>query len=243
MRHLNQYRKLSRTSEHRRALRRNLAQSLFEHGEIVTTLTKAKDVRPFVERLITMAKKAHEGSLAARQRLVRAMNDRGIIPADHQGDYGMMADAVRHKTLRARSGRRYHTGEAKAGLKFTAESVVHRLINTVAPRYLDRPGGYTRIIKLARPRIGDNGARAILQLVGEEEPPGPVSKPKKTVRQKRVERRYAAAARAAKGTASRPSAKEAAPEPQPEPSPEGTTPEEQNPAEQDTGTEETGHQG
>ena len=232
MRHLNRYRKLSRTSEHRRALRRNLAQSLLEHGEIVTTLTKAKDVRPFVERLITTAKKAHGGNLAARQRLVRAMNDRGIIPADHQEDYNMMADAVRQKTMRARSGRRYRTGEAKAGLKFTAESVVHRLINTVAPRYLDRPGGYTRIIKLARPRIGDNGARAILQLVGEEEAPGPVSKPKKTPRQKRVERRYAAAARAAKGTTSKPPTKEAAAEAQPEPSPEEATPEE------DPGTEQ-----
>jgi large subunit ribosomal protein L17 len=106
----------------------------------------------------------------------------------------------------------------------------------VAPRYLERPGGYTRIIKLARPRIGDNGARAILQLVGEEEAPGPVSKPKKTSRQKRVERRYAAAARAAKGTTSKPPAREPAAEAQPEPSPEETTPE------QDTGREETGNQ-
>ena len=227
-------------------MRRNLAQSLFEHGEIITTLSKAKDVRPFVERLITLAKKAHGGSLAARQRLISLMNDRGIIPADHRGDYHMMSDAVRHKTLRARSGRRYHTGEAKAGLKFTAESVVHRLINTVAPRYLQRPGGYTRVIKLARPRVGDNGEQAILQLVGEEQKPGPVSKPKKTTRQKRVERRYAAAARAAKGAPARQPAKDTAPEPEPEPTPqaepqaaEPAPPEEGDAAEEKDRTQET----
>jgi large subunit ribosomal protein L17 len=185
------------------SLRRNLAQSLFEHGEIVTTLAKAKDARPYIERLITMAKKAHAGDLAARQRLTQAMNDRAIIPADHQEDYVMMSDARRQKTKRARSGRRHRTGDAKSGLKFTAESVVHRLVNTVAPRYLDRPGGYTRVIRLARTRIGDNSDRAVLQLVGEEEKPGPVSKAKKTAREKRVERRYAAAARAAKGATKR----------------------------------------
>jgi hypothetical protein len=131
------------------------------------------------------------------------MNDRVMIPADHQEDYDMMSDARRQKTKRARSGRRHRTGEAKAGLKFTAQSVVHRLINTVAPRYLDRPGGYTRIIRLARTRIGDNSDRAVLQLVGEEEAPGPVSRPKKTAREKRVERRYAATARAVKGATKR----------------------------------------
>jgi hypothetical protein len=68
---------------------------------------------------------------------------------------------------------------------------------------MDRPGGYTRIIKLARTRIGDNSDRAVLQLVGEEEAPGPVSRPKKTAREKRVERRYAAAARAVKGATRR----------------------------------------
>ncbi len=58
MRHLVARRKLNRTSEHRGALRRNMAQSLFEHGQITTTLAKAKDLRPFVEQLITLARKA-----------------------------------------------------------------------------------------------------------------------------------------------------------------------------------------
>lgn len=118
----------------------------------------------------------------------------------------MMSDASRQKTLRSRAGRRYRTGQARAGMKFTGQSVLHRLIDTVAPRFADRPGGYTRIIRLPDRRIGDNGELAVLQLIGEEEAPGPVSKPKKTLRQKRVERRYAAAARALKGTGGRPAA-------------------------------------
>ena len=219
MRHCKHHRKLGRTSEHRLSLRRSLAQSLFEHGQITTTLPKAKDVRPFVERLITLARKASAGSLAARQHLTRLMCDRGLIPAEHRAAYDLMADAARRKTMRSRSGRRHRTGQARAGMDFTAESVVHRLINTVAPQFNDRPGGYTRIIKLARRRIGDNGEQAVLQLVGREEEPGPVSKPKKTARGRRIERRYAAAARASrdagKGRPSRPDsepADEAAPE-------------------------------
>jgi large subunit ribosomal protein L17 len=233
MRHLIQNRKLGRTSEHRLALRRGLAQSLFEHGQIVTTLPKAKDVRPFVERLVTLAKKAHAGDLPARRRLEKLMNDRGLIAADHREDYELMSDAGRHKTKRARSGRRYRTGEAKAGLKFTAESVVHRLIDSVAPRYLERPGGYTRIIKLARRRIGDNSQRAILQLVGDEQKPGHVTKPKKTARQKRIERLYAAAARVGKSAKTRERPKEKATAPEPEAAPE--TPVEEAAAEERPG--------
>ncbi|MCH8829123.1 MAG: hypothetical protein IID45_06050, partial [Planctomycetes bacterium] len=59
------------------------------------------------------------------------------------------------KTLRMASGRRYRTGEPKGRLDFTAESVTHRLLFTVAPRFEDRPGGYTRLIRLPRRRLGD----------------------------------------------------------------------------------------
>ncbi len=225
MRHLVHHRKLTRTSEHRLSMRRNLAQSLFEHGQIRTTLPKAKDVRPFVERLITLAKKAGGGNLIARRQLVRLMNDRAIIPAEHRAGYDVMSDAQRSRVLRARSGARHRTGAARGGLDFTAESVVHRLVNTIAPRYADRPGGYTRIIKLPRTRIGDNGAQAILQLLGEEETPGSVTKPRKTSRRKKVEARYAFATRAARSRGTRAAGKsqsggrdESAAEPPAEPS-------------------------
>jgi large subunit ribosomal protein L17 len=155
---------------------RNAAQSLFEHGQIITTLEKAKDIRRFAEKLITMAKKARGGSLAARQRIISAMQDRAVIPADRQEEYNLMTDGQRKKALRAPSGRRWRLGGPKLGMEFTAESIVNRLITTVAPKFENRTGGYTRIIRLGRPRIGDNATRAILQLVGEEESPGSVAK-------------------------------------------------------------------
>jgi large subunit ribosomal protein L17 len=156
-------------------------------------LAKAKDVRPFVERLITMAKRARAGDLGARRRIEKALTDRAIIAKDQQSEYEDMSMAKRRKVLRARTGRRYRTGEPKAGMPFTAESVVRRLITTVAERFEDRPGGYTRIIRLSKTRIGDSGAQAIVQLVGDEESPGSLTRGKKTARRRRMDRRYAAA--------------------------------------------------
>lgn len=171
MRHRKSGRHLTRTSAHRRALRRNLAQSLFEHGEIRTTLEKAKEVRRFVEKLITLAR---SGSLQARQRVIAILGDRAVIPAEHRDTYDGMTRAQQARVLRARSGRRMRTGVVpakynKKKFPFVASSIVHKLMNDVAPKYADRPGGYTRIIHVARTRIGDNGNVAILQLVGTEQ--------------------------------------------------------------------------
>ena len=199
MRHRIQQRKLNRTMSHRRALRRNLAQSLFEHGEVTTTLAKAKDAQPFVEKMITLAKRAVAGSVPARRRLVRMLGDRAVIPADHREAYNLMLDAKRARVLRARSGRRHRTGEPHGGLKFTAESIVRRLVETVAPNFMDRPGGYTRVLKLGKRRLGDAAPTATLQLVGEEQGPGSLPRPEKSARKRRTERRYAAMARLLKG--------------------------------------------
>lgn len=176
-----------------------MAQSLFEHGQIRTTLAKAKNVRPFAEKLITLAKKARQGDLEARRRIERALTDRAIIAKENQTEYDDLSRAKRQKVLRARSGRRYHTGEPKGGMPFTAESVMHRLINDIAERFADRPGGYTRLIHLSKTRIGDGGELAIVQLVGGEETPGSLAKPEKTTRKRRADRRYAAAAKAIRG--------------------------------------------
>jgi len=216
MRHRVDKRKLNRTSEHRMALRRNMAQSLFEHGQIQTTLPKAKDLRPFVERLITLARRARGGSLAARQRLTSLLGDRAIIPQDNREQYEEMSAAARHRVLRARSGRRHRLGQARGGQKFTAVSVVHHLINNVAGNYEDRPGGYTRVIRLGRTSKGDNAPLAVLQLVGEEESPGTVTRPERTARQRRAERRYAAAARAVKKSRGPAAEREQPDEPPPE---------------------------
>ncbi|HDS85568.1 MAG TPA: 50S ribosomal protein L17 [Phycisphaerales bacterium] len=133
MRHRIAGRQLNRTSEHRLAMRRNLTASLFEHETISTTLEKAKDVRGFAEKLITLAKK---GTLPARRRAIALLNNRAIYEEDEKGQL------------------------VKKG------TVVGKLFSDIAPRYLDRPGGYTRIIKLPKRRLGDAGQLVLLQLVG-----------------------------------------------------------------------------
>lgn len=131
MRHRVAGRHLSRTSQHRLALRRNLAASLFEHETISTTLEKAKEVRSFAEKLITLAKK---GTLPARRRAISMLNNRAICVEED----GKMV---------------------KKG------TVVGKLFSEIGPRYLDRAGGYTRIIKLPKNRLGDGGKLVLLQLV------------------------------------------------------------------------------
>ena len=210
MRHRLAHRKLNRTSAHRKALHRNLAQSLIEHGQIRTTLVKAKDVRPFVEKIITLAIAVRSrkssgdpaASLSARRQIHKMMGDRSIVPADHRSEYADMGNAHRKQALRMASGRRYRTGEPKGRLAFTGESVTHRLIESVAVRYEDRPGGYTRIIHLADRRVGDHSALAILQLVGDEDAPGSLTKPARSARRRRVEARYRAAAKAGRASSS-----------------------------------------
>jgi large subunit ribosomal protein L17 len=206
MRHRVHHRKLNRTSEHREALRRNMAQSLFEHGQITTTLPKAKDLRPFVEKLVTLAVRARRlgeagdraGALAARRSIDGLLTDRAIIPAEHRAAYAGMPDAARAKSVRMVSGRRYRTGEPKGRLVFTADSVTRRLIEKIAPRFVDRPGGYTRVIHLSDTRIGDSSRLAVLQLVGNEQAPGSLTKPRKSARRRRTDARYAMAVKAAK---------------------------------------------
>lgn len=132
MRHRVAGRHLSRTSEHRLALRRNLVSSLFEHETISTTKQKAKEVRGFAEKLITLAKK---GTLPARRRAISLLNNRAIF-AEEDGKM------------------------VKKG------TVIGKLFSEIGPRYLDRPGGYTRIIKLPKRRLGDGGELVLLQLVG-----------------------------------------------------------------------------
>lgn len=131
MRHRVAGRQLSRTTSHRRSLRRNMAASLFQHGAIRTTSPKAKELRKFVERLITIARK---NTLHARRQVLSLLNDRAMVDAE---------------------------GE------FEEKTVVQKLFDEIAPRYVDRPGGYTRIIRLSERRIGDGGETVLLQLVEE----------------------------------------------------------------------------
>jgi len=135
MRHRVAGRQLGRTMEHRLAMRRNMVASLFQHETISTTIEKAKEVKPFAEKLITLAKK---GTLPARRRAIALLGNRDIV------DY-------------------------KDGQTVRKGTVVGKLFSELGPRYLDRPGGYTRIIRLSLRRLGDNGQLVLLQLIAAEE--------------------------------------------------------------------------
>ncbi len=131
MRHRVRGRHLNRTSEHRLAMRRNMVSSLFEHETISTTVAKAKEVKSFAEKLITLARK---GDLASRRRAIALLNDRAIY---------QMVDGENVKT----------------------GTVIGKLFSEIGPKFIDRPGGYTRIVRLAKRRVGDNTQLCLLQLV------------------------------------------------------------------------------
>jgi large subunit ribosomal protein L17 len=119
MKHRVAGRKLGRTSMHRIALLRNLSTELFRHERIRTTLMKAKELRPFAERLITLSKRE---TLHARRLVLRDIHDK---------------------------------------------EVVSKMFDTISSRFAQRPGGYTRIVKLG-PRRGDNAEMALIELIGAE---------------------------------------------------------------------------
>lgn len=175
MRHASSKRHLARTPAHLLAMRRNMAQSLIQYGQIETTLVKAKAVRSFVERLITLARK---GDLRSRQRVEAILTDRAVLSRDQEGQYEAMSMSDRRKVLVARSGRRHRAGKVPAAynkkkVPFVADSIVNKLMTEIAPLFKDRPGGYTRIIRLSKRRIGDAGDLAILQLIDADKD-GPV---------------------------------------------------------------------
>jgi large subunit ribosomal protein L17 len=199
MRHAVAGRKLARTSAHRLALRRNLVQSLIEHGRVRTTIPKAKEVRSFAERLVTLAIK---GDLPSRRRAIALLNDRSYIPKENQAEYDRLSDAKRARVMRSKSGRRYRISTTKPGVKFTAASIIHKLFAEIGPSMARRNakriengngqpgGGYTRIIKLADRRLGDAGQVAILEFVGVDDKPRPKGS-SKTERKRRAKVRHA----------------------------------------------------
>ena len=120
MKHRIKGKKLNRTSSHRKALFKNMAQAIIKHEQIITTLPKAKTMKPIVDKLITLGKK---GNLHARRQAFSKLRD---------------------------------------------ESMVAKLFETLAPRYADRNGGYTRVLK-AGYRYGDAAAMAVIELVDRDE--------------------------------------------------------------------------
>src|SRR4051812_44037674 len=160
--HMIRGRQLSRDTEHRKALRRNLVQSLFEHGKVRTTLPKAKEVKAFAEKLITLAR---TNSVNNCRRVVALMRDRRLVDEEQE---------------------------------FTGQKVVQKLFDDVAPKFADRTGGYTRIIKTSGYRMGDGGTWVSLHLLPEESPRRGPARRSAGLRRKRNERRHQFATRVLK---------------------------------------------
>ena len=174
MRHRRKGRVLGRSPSHQRALLRNLAAALMltereaevdevgapaSPGRIITTVAKAKEVRPLVERCVTIAK-------------------RGLAAAERAREFGTPAARDSAEWKKWREGEQWRKWAAASAPAVTARRRVVTLLGDkqaarivfekIAPRFVDRPGGYTRILKLATPRLGDAGPRAVLEFVGRE---------------------------------------------------------------------------
>ncbi len=122
MRHRHTTPKLGRTPAHRKAMMRNMVTDFFKHEKIQTTQAKAKALRPYAEKLITLGKK---GTLTSRRQAARFVRDKAVLK---------------------------------------------KLFDEIAPRYSERPGGYTRIIKLGGSRAGDHALMAIIEMVEADMP-------------------------------------------------------------------------
>ncbi|HBB73979.1 MAG TPA: 50S ribosomal protein L17 [Planctomycetaceae bacterium] len=174
MRHRRKGRVLGRSPSHQRALLRNLASALMltereaEPGEagsprvsgrIVTTVAKAKEVRPLVERCITIARRGLVAEQRAKEFASRAERDSPEWKRWRESDTWRNWAQAMAPAVRAR----------RRVVRLLGDKQAARIVfEKVAPRFVDRPGGYTRILKLATPRLGDAGPRAVLEFVGGE---------------------------------------------------------------------------
>jgi large subunit ribosomal protein L17 len=203
MRHRRAGYRLTRTSSHRDAMLRNLAAAVFEHGQITTTIPKAKAVQPLVEKIITDAKK---GDLASRRRVIAKLG------GDRQAFEWMYLPkkATEEEKNHVNQLREFREGffplpkieeveRNRYGELRKAPKLVKHIFENVAPKFADRPGGYTRIVKLGRHRIGDAAELCVLQFVGNEEGPEIGGKP--STRRRTADKRTAFAAKARKSEA------------------------------------------
>lgn len=197
MRHGRAGYRLGRTASHRAATLRNLAAGVFEHGQIVTTIPKAKAVQPMVEKIVTLAKR---GDVAARRRVV------AMLGRDRRGFEWMYlpkkaSDAEKEQVdrLRERASGFFPIPDSnkvernRYGELRTSPKLVRHIFENVAPRFAERAGGYTRVIKLGRYRVGDGSELALLQFVGNED--GPEISGRPSTRRRQADRRTAFAAK------------------------------------------------
>ena len=167
MRHRVAHRKLGRKTEHRLALLRNLCTSLITHERLITTLPKAKELRPFAERAITLGKRA----LAAEAPETSLHNRRIAAAYFHSGNANRVPDGGYKRPHAPRT----------AGV-----AALEKLFGELAERFAERPGGYTRILKLGT-RKGDGAEMALIELVGSE---SKAARPEEKKEEKKTARRF-----------------------------------------------------
>ena len=162
MNHRRKGRKLNRNATHRLAMFRNMSRALITHESIKTTVPKAKELRMFVEKLVTMAKKAavlteqadqtadekEKKNLAGRALHLRRQAMAWLGPTHGTGIYDKKNEPVEDRTV---------------------NTVLKKLFAVIGPRFKTRPGGYTRILKLHERRLGDAGEQAIIEFLKEGE--------------------------------------------------------------------------
>jgi large subunit ribosomal protein L17 len=144
MRHRHGGHKLSRKAQHRIAMFRNMTMALIRHERIITTVAKARALRPFVEKLITLARK---GDLHSRRQVASKLGRSGeaeVTPIES-------------------------TTESEKAADRDTRTVLQKLFTDVGPRFKDRPGGYTRIVKRHQRRLGDASETAYIELLKEGE--------------------------------------------------------------------------
>ncbi len=164
MRHRKAGRRLGRDTGHRRSLYRNLMTELFRHERIQTTEAKARAVRPLAERLVTKARKARTERVVelAQQREVQKLS--AWFNAKRAGQLIELAEQGDEEALEAMAGRMALHVRRQVLDVLHDKDVAHKLVEEIAPRFEDRPGGYTRMFKLGM-RRGDAAKMALLELV------------------------------------------------------------------------------
>ena len=152
MRHRVKSRTLGRPTGHRISMLRNMTRSLLQHGRIITTETRAKELSSFVDKVITDAKKAHEATDDIKKLTYKRRVFRHFASQTSQKD----------RRKRGMKGRRPN------------REVAQELFDRIAPQYckggeLERDSGYTRVLKIYPPRKGDGAPRALIELIGHQD--------------------------------------------------------------------------
>jgi len=158
MRHRVKGRKIGSHLGHRKAIEKNLINQLLTHERIVTTITKAKEYRPKAEKIITMAKKAF---IAERDAKTPEQKEKAKLTRLHY---------IRIVLSRLGKQKLYDKdGDPILTPKERIRTIIQKVFDDLGERYVDRPGGYTRILRLPKKRQGDDAQLVLWELVGKEE--------------------------------------------------------------------------